>query len=128
MGVRYDGLITAHKPGAAIAAYRLLQQGTSDGEVIQAAGTTKTIIGVCTRVEAAATDPTVEAVRGGIPEVEYSGPVTRGDPLTSDANGKAVKAAPGGGAIAHIAGFAEVSGVSGDIGALLFCPSIYHGV
>ena len=127
MGVRYDGLITAHKPGAAIAAYRLLTHGTSDGEVIQAAGTTAAIIGVCTRVEAAATDPTVEAVRGGIAEVEYGGAVARGDPLTSDANGKAVKSEPGSG-INYIAGFAEVSGESGDIGAVLFCPSVYHGV
>ena len=123
MGVRYDGLITNRKPGAAIAAYRLVKHGAADGTVVQAAGHDAPIIGVSNQVSAAATDPGVDIVRGGIPEVEYGGAVARGDPLTSDADGKAVKAEALAGEEEWIAGFAEVSGASGDIGSLLFCPS-----
>ena len=127
MGVRFDGLITTHKPGGAVNAYRLCKHGAADGTVIQAAGNNAAIVGVCTRVGAASTDPEVELVRGGVPEVEYGGAVARGDPLTSDADGKAIKAEPGANAKFYIAGFAEVAGASGDIGSILFCPSIYTG-
>ncbi len=123
MGVRYDGLVTAHEPGAAIAAYRLVKHGSVDGEVVQAAGTDAAIIGVCTRVPAAADDPVVEVVRSGIAEVMFGGPVARGEMVTSDADGKGVKAAPSAQAQAFVVGIAEVSGVDGDIGSVMLCPS-----
>ena len=123
MGVRYDGLITAKKPGAAIASYRLVKHGSADGTVVQAIDGTAPIIGVCTRVEAAATNSSVDIVRGGVPKVQYGGAVARGDPLTSDAHGKAVRAVAQASEELYIAGFAEVSGAAEDIGSMLFCPS-----
>ena len=54
----------------------------------------------------------VDVCTGGIPEVALGGTVAAGDPLTSDASGKAVKATAAGN---RILGFALVSGASGDI-------------
>lgn len=123
MGVRFDGLITPHKPGAAIAKYRFVVHGTNDYEVIQASGHDTPIIGVSTRKAVAATDPQVDIVRSGVAEIEYGAAVARGDPVTSDAAGKAVKSAPGAGEEEWIGGIAEVSGVSGDIGSVMLAQS-----
>ena len=130
MGVRYDGLITPHKPGAAIAKYRLVTHGANDYEVIQAAGHDAPIIGVSTRVAATVSSPAksddtveVDVVRSGVAEVEYGGVITRGDPVTSDGVGKAVKSSPGIGEKQWIAGIAEVSGINGQIGSVMLAPS-----
>lgn len=127
MGVRYDGLVTPHKPGGAIDKYRLVKHGSSDGEVVQAAGADAAIIGVSTRIAVAATDPQVDVVRGGVAEVEYGAAISRGDRVTSDADGKAISSAPGVGAHAFIAGFAEVSGNNGDIGSVFLSPGYITG-
>lgn len=58
-------------------------------------------------------------VFSGIAEVEYGGNVTRGDLLTSDANGKAIATTTAGN---RIIGIAMASGVSGDIGLALINP------
>jgi hypothetical protein len=56
----------------------------------------------------------------GISPVVYGGAITRGDPLTSDGNGKAVKAVAG----QSIVGYAMISGVASDIGYCLISPQI----
>ena len=72
------------------------------------------LLGVAADI-AAASGETVDVVRTGVTPVLYGGAVTRGDALTADATGKAVKAA----ATNQVIGYAEVSGVAGDIGSLL---------
>ncbi len=57
----------------------------------------------------------VDVIEHGIAEVEFGGTVARGDPLTADADGKAIKAAPAAGVNARIIGWAGVSVVAGDI-------------
>lgn len=127
MGVRYDGLITPHRPGGAIAKYRLVKYGANDGEVVQAAGIDAAIIGVSTRIAAAATDTRIDVVRSGVAEVEYGGPVSRGDLLTSDADGKALLSAPNSGDNQYVAGYAEVAGKAGDIGSVFLIPHRSQG-
>lgn len=57
----------------------------------------------------------------GVTMITYGGNVTAGDYLTSDTNGKAVKAGTGD----YINGKAMVSGASGDVGsALLSVPAV----
>jgi len=101
--------------GAAVAAYRFLKPGASDGLAIQAAAVGDAIIGVANNLGAASGDRG-DMVTAGDAEVEYGGAVTRGDWLTSDADGKAVAAAPGAGTNNNVGGRALVSGVAGDIG------------
>ncbi|EHN77499.1 hypothetical protein SMCF_2974, partial [Streptomyces coelicoflavus ZG0656] len=57
--------------------------------------------------------------------VEYGGPVTRGARLTSDAEGRAVAAAPAAGQTVEIIGRAMVSGVLGDFGKANLSRSTY---
>lgn len=99
---------------AAVAPRRILKWGTLDNTVIQGAAATDLLIGVSDSYGAASGDP-CEVYRTGIVEIDCGGTVTRGNPLTADANGKAVVAAPAAGANVRLIGIAEVSGVAGDI-------------
>lgn len=109
--MRSELLIKSFVPGAAVAGYRIVKHDTTDTAVIQADSAADLSIGVSSHVGAAAGDDTVDVVMAGITEVELGGSVTRGQPLTSDANGKAVTAAATNATI----GRALSSGVSGDI-------------
>jgi len=107
------GLTLAYLATAAIAARSLVKHGANDGEVVLATATTDSLVGVTTDIPAAAGDH-VDVVRAGVVPVRYGGTVTRGAPLTADATGAAVVAAAGN----QVIGYAEVSGVAGDIGSI----------
>ena len=112
--------------GAAIAKYRLVKFGAADGAVLQGAAAANLVIGVAESLDVASGER-IDVIRAGIAEVEYGGAVTRGDKLVSDASGKAVAAAPAGGANVHVIGVAEVSGADGDIGSVFISPSVMQG-
>lgn len=110
----------------AIAPFRIVKAGSADGNYLQAAAATDFLIGVCEAVGPAAGER-LDVVKVGIADVEYGGTVTRGQPITSDANGKAVAAAPAAGSNVRIIGFAEVSAVAGDISPMLIAPGVMQG-
>lgn len=112
--------------GGAISPFRIVKPGSNDGEVVQAAAATDALMGVCESVGPASGER-CDIVKAGIADVEFGGTVTRGGPVTSDANGKAVAAAPSAGSNVRIVGFAEVSAVSGDIGSILVAPGVMQG-
>lgn len=97
---------------AAIAAFRIAKHGANDGEVVQGAAATDALMGVTEGIAPAAGER-VDIVKSGLADIEYGGAVAKGDPLTSDADGRAVKATAAG---SRLIGFAEVAGVAGDIG------------
>lgn len=97
---------------AAIGAYLIVKHSANDGEVTQASAATDTLLGVTEGIAPAAGER-VDIVLSGLADVTYGGNVAKGDPLTSDANGKAIKATVAG---SRIIGFAEVAGVANDIG------------
>lgn len=111
---------------AAIAAYRIVKPGAADGGYLQAAAATDFLMGVCESVGPASGER-LDVVKAGIADVEFGGTVTRGGPVTADANGKAVAAAPGAGANVRIIGFAEVSAVAGDIAPVWIEPGLMQG-
>ncbi len=98
---------------------RRLVKFSADGIVVQAAAATDDIIGVSDSLGAAAQGARCECYVGGIIEVEVGGNIARGKPVTSDANGKAVQAAPAAGVNNRIIGFAQATYVAGDIGEFL---------
>jgi len=112
---------------AAINPYRLIKPGTADGYAAQADGSTAALFGVSDELGADAAGDRVDIHTGGSPDVEYGGTVTRGDLLTSDADGKAIAAAPAAGVNARVAGIARVSGVAGDIGRIQLSPGQIQG-
>ncbi|KDP84702.1 hypothetical protein CF70_017955 [Cupriavidus sp. SK-3] len=120
------GLIKSHVADTALGKYRLVAHGASDGAVKQGTGTTDALCGVTEGFAYAAGDR-ASIVRSGIADVEYGGAVTRGAPLTSDASGRAIVAAPAVGVNARIIGFAEVSGVLGDIGLVFIAVDQIQG-
>lgn len=120
------GLTKTRTAGGAIAGRRIVKHGASDGAVLQASAATDALIGVSERLTVASGER-VDIVLSGLVEVDYGGNVTRGGPLTADANGKAIAAAPAAGATMRIIGFADVSGVSGDIGQVLIAPGFIQG-
>ena len=99
----------------AVGAFRIVKFGTADSTCAVAAAATDALIGTSDSL-AKDDGEVVDIDQRATSQVVYGGNVTRGDPLTSDANGAAVKAAPAAGANVRIIGFAEVSGVAGDIG------------
>ena len=111
---------------AAIAAYRIVKFGANDGGYLQAAGPTDYLAGVCESVGPASGER-LDVVKAGIADVEYGGTVTRGQPVTSDAVGRAVAAAPAAGSNVRIIGFAEVSAVLGDIAPTWIEPGVMQG-
>jgi hypothetical protein len=118
--------IKGFNAGAAITKNRIVKHGAADGAAIQAAAATDAMFGVSYQLDTAS-GATVDVVTEGMAKVEYGGTVTRGDPLTSDASGKAVTAAPAAGVNNRIIGYAQVSGVSGDFGLTSIEPGGMQG-
>lgn len=100
-------------------AFTIAKPGADDNTYSLAAGATDALLGIFQHI----TTVVGEAVRlmlSGISPIVYGGVITRGDPLTSDANGKAVKAVAG----QNIIGYATVSGVLNDVGYCLISPQV----
>lgn len=112
--------------GGAIAPFRIVKPGANDGEVLQAAAAADALMGVCESVGPASGER-CDIVKAGIADVEFGGTVTRGSPVTADANGKAVAAAPAAGSNVRIIGFAEVTAAAGDISPILIAPGVMQG-
>lgn len=69
-----------------------------------------------------------DVVALGVAPVEYGGNVAVGDPLTSDADGRAVKADPADGAQSRVVGFAAEAGDEGTIGSVSIAIQVITGV
>lgn len=120
------GFTKTYVAEAAIAGRRFVKFGTADRQVLAAAAATDAIMGVSERLDAAAGER-LDVVKSGLAEIEYGGPVTRGDPLTADSEGRAVKANPVAGINNQIGGWAEVSGALGDFGQVFIALSRIQG-
>ncbi|MBN5381466.1 DUF2190 family protein [Serratia marcescens] len=110
-------LITAHKVEAATLPRQLVMHGTVDDEITPAVDGSKLIIGVTSAIgndigEAA------DVIRSGLAIVRYGADVTVGQPLTADAEGRAVPAAAGN----FYIGFAEYAGAEDDHGSVWIAP------
>ncbi len=117
--------------GAAVKSNRFVKFGADDNQVIQAAASTDLIIGAVNNVAVpgsdAATGDRLDVEHYGIVDIRLGGNVTRGNKVTSDANGCAVAAAPGAGVNAQIGGIALRSGVADDIIPVLLIPGTIQG-
>jgi len=119
-------LIKSFCAAVALLPYRIVKPGSDDDHVTLAAAATDPLTGVVDDLGADANDR-VDIQLAGVVEVEYGGNVTRGNLLTSDANGKAIAAAPEAGVTMSVIGRAMVSGADGEIGSVLLMPSQIQG-
>lgn len=107
---------------AAVLARRLVKYGAADGTGTTAVDATAHIAGVSSDIDTAIGERISVFKVGNIAEVVYGATIARGDPITADAQGRAIKATTAG---QFCAGFAEVSGVVGDIGSIEVAPFIF---
>lgn len=108
------GLEKSFRCAAAIAEARLVVFGANDDTVALATASTGEIIGITQHATGAAGDE-VRVMLTGIAELRLGGTVTRGNRLTSDANGQGVAIGAVAGTNYNSIGMALASGVSGDI-------------
>ena len=119
-------LIRNFKAEGAIPKFTIVKSGSADGQMLSAAAVADKLMGIATDIDAAINER-VDVILGGVADVLYGGAVTRGDPVTTDANGRAVTAAPAAGVNNRIIGFALVSGVLGDVGQINVLPGFMQG-
>lgn len=118
--MRNELFLKACYAGGPVLPNRIVKHGAADGYAVQAAAAADASFGVADNLGALAAGDPFDVIRGGIAEVVYGGVVTRGDALTSDSQGRAVKAASGN----RVIGIAEVSGVLNDLGSVFIAPSV----
>ncbi len=106
---------------------RIIAAGSADGMVKQATAATDALMGVSGIQGTAGADQRVDVIMDKIQDVEFGGVVAFGDPLTSDAEGRAIKAEPVAGANVRIVGFAMENGGAGVIGKAHIVPQIMQG-
>ncbi|HEY0466067.1 MAG TPA: hypothetical protein VGC79_17775 [Polyangiaceae bacterium] len=119
-------LIKSFGAGGALGAYRIVKNGAADGTVLIAAAATDKLLGVTDRIATASGD-VADIVLSGSGELVAGGNVAFGDPITSDAAGAGVVAAPAGGANVRIIGFALSSAVANDIFPIRVAPGFMQG-
>ncbi len=105
----------------AIPARTLVKYGAADGTGVPAVDAAAFIAGVSGDIDTAVGQRASVHMNGNIADVIYGGTVARGDALTADAQGRAITTTTAG---ARIVGFAEVSGVVGDIGSVVVSPGV----
>lgn len=114
------------KAGGAIKGARFVTRSAA-GTVVTATDPTKSIAGVSVFDVDPASGQRLDVVKMGAVPVTYGGPVAEGDPLTTDGEGRAIKAAPGSGVVHFIGGFAAEDGVLGDLGSIVLSPATIRG-
>lgn len=112
--MRTEMFIKSYRADAAVGPHLIVKAGAADGSIAQASGPTTAIMGVADSL-GGSTGQIMDTVNGGYATVIYGGIVTRGAPLTSDANGKAVVATVAG---SRLIGFAVLAGAAGDKGTV----------
>lgn len=110
-------LTVAYVTEGKIEGYRIVAFGEDKSGAKQATAVTDKLIGISTRVPKEPSEH-VDVVRSGLYPVMYGTKIKRGDCLTTDAQGRAVKAA----AKQAYIGFAEEDGAEGDLGSLFIVP------
>lgn len=110
----------------AIVAYSIVKATATDFAVAQATAATDKVLGVTTEIDAADTER-VDVVISGTAFVKAGGTIAAGDPITANASGYAVTAAPAAGSNNRIIGFARQSAVSGDVFEVILSLGVIQG-
>lgn len=122
-----ETLVKSYLAQAQIGPYLIVKDGTADGTVTPATAATDKPKGVSVPTITVPSGQRADVVLDGIAQVVLGGTVTRGDPITANATGQGVLAAPGAGVNNHIVGFAEVSGVANDVIPVRLARGVMQG-
>lgn len=117
-------LIKSFTAIAVVAAYSIVS--FSVGGVAMATGPTIQFAGLSDNL-GAQVGQMVDLIQVGLGEVVAGGPLKAGDPVMSDAEGRAVKAAAVTGQTITVIGFVQADAAMGDIVPILIAPSLIVG-
>lgn len=120
------GLTKNYNAGGAVLKRRIVKFGADDKTVVQAAAVGDLSIGVSTDIDTVTGEPT-DVIMEGIALVQAGAAVTRGNEVTSDANGKGVAAAPAAGTNNRIIGIALASAATDDWFPVLISLGLKQG-
>lgn len=120
-------IVKTFTAGGAIAHGRLVKVGAADGAVLQCSAAADGIFGVSDCPGGVAQGGRVDVVLLGMTELEFGGTVARGTLVTSDADGKAVAAAPAAGVNNGTGGRNAVTAAAGDRLPHFFIPGQIQG-
>jgi hypothetical protein len=118
--------IKSYKAEAVVEGCRIVKYGAADKQVVKGAAVGDSLIGISVQADTPINEQ-CDVIKLGPGEVRCGGAVTRGDKLTSDANGKAVTAAPGAGVNNNTIAIADESGVLDDIIQCTVVPGKVQG-
>lgn len=120
-------IIRSFKASGAIADHRYVVFTATPGVVAQGSAATGKIAGVTDNPGGAADGETVDVVMFGLTDLDAGGTFAAGDNLVSDANGKAIVAAPATGVNNVVGSRAVYPAVNGDRVLVFVNPSNIQG-
>ena len=117
----------AYEASAAIEPHRIVRfsDASASQKIATATANDQPTIGVSDRMGGKA-GGMVDVDRGGLVSVQFGEAVQAGDPLTSDDEGKAVKAVPTAGKTVRVIGYADQPAAEDEIGDMFFAPGVIH--
>lgn len=118
--------IKSYKAEALVEGNRIVKFGAADHQVIKGAAVADALLGVSENLDTPINEM-CDVVLVGIAEVRAGGNIARGDWLTSDANGKAVAAAPAAGTNNNVIGRALAAAALDDIVQVLLAQNRIQG-
>ncbi len=124
-----NGLTRSYVAEAAVGSSLIVKMSaTTDYNVLPGAAATDKFVGISTADVSAAIGERVDVVHENIADLKIgAGGVARGDPITSDATGQGITAAPAAGVNAYVIGFALIAGAAGDIIPVMISRSVMQG-
>lgn len=115
--------IRSFAAAVAVFGYRIVAASGTAGAVTTGAAGTDKCFGVSERVGSEA-GQMLDVTVAGLTEVEAGGDLDFNDPVTADAQGRAVKAVAVAGATVSVVGFIRAEGAAGDILPIHVAPSL----
>lgn len=106
-----ESRVISRRAPSAIAGRRAVTFGAADHDVAQASAVSDTLIGISERIGSRDAQGMCDVVIQGIAEAEAGGNITRGDALTTAADGRLIAVSAG---TDSVVGIAMVSAVAGD--------------
>ena len=120
-------LSTAFVADVVIPKFRIVKHGAGDRNVTLSTAAADLSIGVSHELDAAVGER-IDVERIGIANVEAGAAIARGSPITADATGRGIVAAPAAGVNARVIGFADEAALAaGDVIRVLLAPCVMQG-